>query len=189
MENNKITRLPIGMDYHTMFDRKMEWGPQMTPIGQELNIEQLRQTMKPFYERQIKCYSNYHFHLERGDRKECFTNVPKELVYFENNLVERNISHKKQLEYAFVLSPFGCGYDCHRTWEALVLGCIPIIKHSGLDKLFDELPVLLIDKWSDVTEERLIITVEKYKNTVWNYNKLTQSYWINLIKSYSSCIQ
>ena len=32
--------------------------------------------------------------------------------------------------YKFALSPEGNGIDCHRTWECLYLGVIPIVKKS-----------------------------------------------------------
>lgn len=35
--------------------------------------------------------------------------------------------------YAFVASPFGHGFECIRTIEALCLGCIVIMKKSFLD--------------------------------------------------------
>ena len=56
----------------------------------------------------------------------------------------------------FVLSPFGGGLDCHRTWEALVIGAIPIIEHSpGMAPLFDDLPVVQVTSWNDVTPANL----------------------------------
>ena len=61
-----------------------------------------------------------------------------------------NGSAKKK--YKFILSPPGAGFDCHRTWEALYLGAIPIVKTSSLDPLYKDLPVVieLVD-----TEENL----------------------------------
>ena len=38
----------------------------------------------------------------------------------------------------FVLSPEGNGIDCHRTWEALLMGAFPIVKTSYLDVLYEE---------------------------------------------------
>jgi hypothetical protein len=49
----------------------------------------------------------------------------------------------------FVPSPAGNGYDCHRTWEALYLGAIPVILKSEFcgDSTW---PVLLVDEWNDL---------------------------------------
>jgi hypothetical protein len=52
----------------------------------------------------------------------------------------------------FVVSPWGAGPDCHRTYEALAAGAIPIVKrHSGLDPIFLGEPVVVVDQWSDLT--------------------------------------
>ena len=82
--------------------------------------------------------------------------------------------------YKFALSPRGWGPDCYRTWEALLVGTIPIVRRcqfdmylvrsddvvdSGmkctitspaggeLDKLYQDLPVLIIDNWEELTDE------------------------------------
>jgi hypothetical protein len=50
----------------------------------------------------------------------------------------------------YVLSPPGNGIDCHRTWEALFLGSIPIVKKSfwPFDKL--QIGAKVIEDWSEV---------------------------------------
>ena len=83
----------------------------------------------------------------------------------------------------FVLSPRGGGYDCHRTWEALILGCIPIVKTSGLDPLYEDLPVCIVESWSDVTAEYLQKYLESIKHKRFNYDKLTLKYWVDLFES------
>ncbi len=149
--HEKVTHLPIGMDYHTLLERSHSWGPQQYPIDQEKDILQLESVQQV-----NKCYSNWHFHLERGDRREAFQKIPKDLIYYEPCEIPRLESHKKNKKFKFVASPGGGGPDCHRTWESLALGCIPIIKRCGLeDGLFDGLPVLLIDDWNDITQELL----------------------------------
>ncbi len=197
----KITHIPIGMDYHTMSGRDTSWGNIISPLNQEIEIKELinSSNFKPFWERSIKIYSTFHFCLERGDRKEAYDNIPKNLIDYEPNQINRLETHKKQINYAFVASPFGDGPDCHRTWEALILGCIPIIKSSGMNPLFKDLPVLLVEKWSDVTQELLDKTIEEFRlkylthkdlthkdltHKTFNYEKLKLSYWMNLINSY-----
>jgi len=51
---------------------------------------------------------------------------------------------------AFVLSPPGNGADCHRTWEAIYLGAIPIVlkKYWPFGDL--DLPVLAVEDWSEI---------------------------------------
>jgi hypothetical protein len=80
-----------------------------------------------------------------------------------------------------VASPRGNGEDCHRTWEALVLGCIPIVKSSPLDPLYDDLPVLIVKDWKDITEDMLKNTIELFSKQDFKMEKLTLDYWKNLI--------
>jgi len=86
-------------------------------------------------------------------------------------------------KHRFVLSPPGNGLDTHATWEALLCGCIPIVPRSGLDRVFEDLPVWLVDNWEEVTdasvkekEEYFLAGNKKYK-----WEKLYQSYWAERI--------
>ena len=181
-DHEKITRIPVGLDYHTIANNgKPEWGTIRSPLNQEMDIMSLDKPM--FYDRYIKCYSTFHFELGRGDRLQAYRLIPRDIIDYESMVISRIESHKKQTKYAFVVSPFGVGLDCHRTWEALVLGCIPIIKHSGLDPLFDDLPVLIINEWSDLNQELLKNTIEKFKNKKFNMEKITLKYWVDKINS------
>ena len=106
------------------------------------------------------------------------------MIYYEPTRIERYESWKNQSEYAFIASPHGNGIDCHRTWEALCLGCIVIVKTSPLDDLYDGLPVLIVGEWSDICENLLLETIEKYKSMDFNYEKLTLNYWMNKINEF-----
>ena len=51
----------------------------------------------------------------------------------------------------FVISPPGNGIDCHRIWECLYLGSIPIVlEHEALSQ-YRDLPILFVKSWEDVT--------------------------------------
>ena len=176
----KVTRIPIGLDYHTMATRDI-WGPITSEENQERLLKKIREKGK---ERKLMCYANFQFQMNTKhgyDRKDALS-VPAELVYYEPNHVPRLKTWMNQIQYAFVISPHGGGYDCHRLWEALVLGCIPIVKTSPIDPLYEGLPVLIVKEWSDVTEE-LLKTIEfEFKDKEFNLDKLKLHYWMNKIK-------
>ena len=50
----------------------------------------------------------------------------------------------------YVVSPPGNGDDCHRTWEAIYLGAVPIVlrKHWPFEGF--HLPVMVVDSWGEV---------------------------------------
>jgi hypothetical protein len=58
-------------------------------------------------------------------------------------------------DHRFVLSPEGNGIDCYRTWEALYLGAVPIVKTSAAMSTFADLPILFTEDYSEITEEYL----------------------------------
>lgn len=56
----------------------------------------------------------------------------------------------------YVLSPPGSGTDCHRTWEAIYLGAIPIVLRSAWGFAEGELPVMIVDDWNEVPDQIII---------------------------------
>lgn len=71
----------------------------------------------------------------------------------ENILViDKRISsytlHKIYRKTLFVPSPAGNGLDCHRTWEALYLGAVPVVLESEFTG-DDSWPVVRVNSWED----------------------------------------
>jgi len=180
----KIRQIPIGLDYHTMV-KDTSWGAKMTPAEQEALLVETREKAPPLVEKIGKAYANFHFSLKGRycfDRREALNQLNKECVFYEPTQVERKTTWENQVKYAFVISPHGNGLDCHRTWEALCLGCIPIVKTSPLDFLYEGLPVLIVNRWSDISPELLERTQRDYSNRVFSYGKLRLSYWMDIIR-------
>ncbi len=187
----KLTRLPIGLDYHTIADNPGHcWGRHQSPIDQEKELFEIKRNSNIFYERTLLCYSNFHFFTTTKfgyDRIDAINRIDRNLVFYEPQKIERRPSWENQSKYAFVISPHGNGLDCHRTWEALALGCIPIVKKSDLDPLYEGLPVLIVDDWSQISSELLNHTIENFKklheDNCFKYEKLTLKYWVDKINS------
>lgn len=180
----KLVQMPIGLDYHTIASNTGHfWGAQQSPLAQETAIVALQKTAHPLRDRSPRIYANFHFELERGDRREAHRDIPSDLVDYQTAKSDRATTHANQLKYAFVASPSGVGMDCHRTWEALALGCIPIMKRSGLATLFEGMPVLIVDQWKDITPELLQSTVETYADQPpsWEHPKMRLDSWVRQI--------
>ena len=81
-------------------------------------------------------------------------------------------------QYTRVASPEGNGLDCHRTWEALYLGTIPIVTRSAAAEYFHRIgiPLCIIDTWNDIPA---ILPVGK------TCEFLYMDYWVRKIKSSS----
>ena len=179
----KMTSLPIGLDYHTMTSSPV-WGPLSSCAEQEQTLLACKARGKPFWEREMRCYANWHFSVNAKNRasvlrKEVMELLDPAVMEYESQPVPRKESWDNQAKFAFVVSPHGAGLDCHRTWEALVLGCIPIVKRSvpGIDALYENLPVLIVESWADVTPAVLKATILEMKEKTFCYEQLTLSYW------------
>jgi hypothetical protein len=87
-------------------------------------------------------------------------------------------------EYKFGLSPRGGGLDCHRTWEMLFFGMVPIVKTSPLDSLFTGLPVLIVKEWTDICQEGFLDKIydEMAPLLVQNDEIFTMDYYLSLAK-------
>tara|TARA_R100001015_G_scaffold19003_2_gene14084 strand:- start:13923 stop:14726 length:804 start_codon:yes stop_codon:yes gene_type:complete len=83
--------------------------------------------------------------------------------------------------HKFVLSPRGNGIDCHRTWEALYLRTIPIVKRSINMKEFEDLPIFFVDDWENICYNKLQEFYDKVENTLYDLSKMKISYWRNVI--------
>lgn len=81
----------------------------------------------------------------------------------------------------FILCPWGNGIDTHRIWESLLLGCIPITKNHKTFSYLEELPVLFVDSFDEVTEKNLMNFKKNINLNNYNLNRLTKEYWINYI--------
>lgn len=57
--------------------------------------------------------------------------------------------HERLRNSLFVPSPRGNGIDCHRTWEAIYAGAVPVVLRR--DWAFEHLalPVLVVDTWAE----------------------------------------
>jgi hypothetical protein len=187
LTTEKITQIPIGLDYHTAYEKPGIWTlTSITPLTQELNLRKIFQDSKETQNRIPLAYCNWQHAINRGDRQECINNIDKSICFFEKNHIPRASTWKRQSEFLFIISPMGEGFDCHRTWEAIALGCIPIVKTGPIDNLFNDLPVLIVDRWSDVNINNLSKAANDILNKSYDFSPLFMKYWLDKIelKSY-----
>lgn len=104
----------------------------------------------------------------------CLASPPKEYEAYLTDLAQSK----------FVLSPRGNGLDCHRTWECLLMGAIPIVKTTSLDPMYEDMPVLIINDWNEINAEFLEQKYEEFKLKSFNPQKAYCDYWLQLIDSY-----
>ena len=186
--STKIHPIPIGFNSSTLYLLNQYLEKEFKENNKE----------KEFKENKISCNFQYNLldNLEKcnsgllPDRKEllnivenickqdnisCF--VLNEREDFENYL-------KNYKKYKFTLTPYGNGMDCHRTWEALLMKTIPIIKTGPLDFLYKyyDLPILIINDWNElnfITEEKLDTYYDSLYSKFKNIEKMNVEYFLN----------
>ena len=79
-----------------------------------------------------------------------------------NSRVSPQVVHKLMRKTLFVPSPAGNGLDCHRTWEAMYLGAVPVV----LEKDFcgdASWPVLIVPSWDFLINKDISELKQLYK--------------------------
>lgn len=174
----KVSPLPLGLDYHTMsLGRRPEWGPTASPLAQEAQLLEMRASQAALKERPPKGYSNWHFAPDNPKRAALRQVLGADVSTYEPHRVPRLDSWRQMTEHFFTISPEGRGMDCHRTWEALLLGSVPIIPDLPINRLFASLPVVVVSDWACVTPAFLAERKERLLGGVFDFAPLFLETW------------
>jgi hypothetical protein len=81
-------------------------------------------------------------------------------------------------QYKFIISPEGNGIDCHRHYEALMAGAIPVIEeHPGIREKYGDCPILFTKDYTEITPAYLEAKYEEMKDRVYDFSRLFLSYY------------
>jgi len=188
IDNEKIVALPIGINHKRMYESLSTYcieDKQKQLLLVNFNIQ-----TNPFRKRLLSLLESKFLNCESVD----FKDYKNEEMIEDQSYIEGTIKQQKTTTeyydmlsgYKFCVSPFGTGLDCHRTWECLYLGVIPIILSSELDEIYKDLPVLIVKDWNCLNKKYL---QKKYKlmnqrlqDGYYNLDKMDFNYWVNLFK-------
>ena len=148
IEHEKLNYMPIGFDFHTpkwLINNKLETKIQFMLETRKTNIRKVKD--KVFLDAHLTNSS-----LERDVLKATVHNNSA-VICLKSQVSFTDITKIYNM-YQFVLSPPGRGFDCHRTWELFLAGCIVITKSSPLDDMFKQhkLPVVILKNWAELNE-------------------------------------
>jgi len=90
---------------------------------------------------------------DRGQALDALSGSP--FIFHAQETLSRDIWVRLVQSHDFIVCPHGHGWDTHRLWEVLLLGSVPIVKSSPLDEMFQDLPVIILAEWSDLTVQLL----------------------------------
>ena len=98
----------------------------------------------------------------------------------QNIKLERHVYFSSLPSYKFIISPEGNGIDCHRHYEALLAGCIPIIEYNEkIEEKYRGLPILYTKDYSEITPEYLENKYNEMANQQYDFSRLFLSYYSN----------
>lgn len=107
-------------------------------------------------------------------------------VFLKSGEYRNLIRHTK-----FVISPPGNGPDCHRTWESIYLGAVPVVLRHSIDPQFAKnLPMMAVENYEDFCEltdkelDDLYIDLTRRNRDLafapyWFERLLPKPHWIN----------
>ena len=189
--HNKMSILPIGLNYNRQSRVLENWlskNQSITPnqllcMNCSLHTDPTRSALLDYSKEHWKSFCT---HLDF---------IPFSFTYFIPSFIEGQLKisvtnskcYDQWKDFKFVLSPKGAGLDCHRTWEVLAMGSIPIVLSSSIDDVFKGLPVVIVDSWSEINEEFLHSKYEeirkKKERNEYKMEKLQLDYWTKKFQS------
>ena len=188
LNNNKIIKWYCKNNDYDKYHHKLELIPLGLGNTRDKNIlHQIHEKKKSFEDKKFpyKCLISSNFttyNKKTHSRSVCYNNLKN------NDLIEimsQRLDYREYLEYildyGFIISPHGNGLDCTRTWESILLGLIPIVKKSTLDRLYTNLPVMIVNDWNEITLDKL----KRFKdncNIKETYDLLYTDFWENKFK-------
>lgn len=149
-----------------------------TPAGYSGNMAIIDRVIKLRLPKKWLCFMNFNMKNNLDTRVEVFeTFYGKPWVMYEKFGIPFDHCMKLTAQSKFVLCPEGNGIDTHRVWESLYLGSIPIVKRNVHFSSFDELPIIMVDDWSEITQDRLNEWWEDFDLNNFNLEKMRINYW------------
>jgi hypothetical protein len=162
-----ITNCSIGMCYHYVFQKN---NTKMCQIG-------------PHTETVLCSVASHTDQHRRGNSN---INRVKILSSLQTNgivniFLNPNEYYSVLPYFKFVISPEGNGIDCHRHYESLLAGCIPVVETQHQDlissKYGENIPVLYTEDYSEINHEYLKSVYEDFIDKTYDFSKLFLSSW------------
>jgi hypothetical protein len=139
---NKIVPIPIGLENRYCFDYDKA----------EMLFNQKRLSV----EKQPKMYVNFNVNTNRAERIAALNACQQASSACTIRLGQNGDDYQRYLEdiqsHRIIVCPRGNGLDCHRTWEALYLGSIPIMNHIPSIEAMG-IPTLFVKGWHEIYDE------------------------------------
>lgn len=139
-EHPKLTALPIGM-------ANAQWRH-----GDTAALAAVARERRP---KSGLLYANFEIRTNPAERQRIF-DLLKDKPFVSHGSPKPYRAYLEELaSHRFCVSPPGNGPDCHRTWEALSLGVIPIVQAGTWMRSFADLPLVAVEDWACIDKDFL----------------------------------
>ena len=199
----KVSPIPLGIDMHTADERNWVAGTKQSTCGQQAQISSIATSAPPLPSRRFAVLHAFACNdtwperiracqmlLAACDHKRHGRCMPFTHLHAQGRKSRPEV-WRAVTQHAFVACPPGRGIDTHRLWEVLLLGAIPIVLSSSLDRLLADFPVVAVQDWGDATNVTLLtahyarITARFGPNLIATpraRRQLTTAHWVDHIK-------
>lgn len=145
-ESNRVMALPIGLENRNKLRNGVERDYDLRG-RYKLDLHDNRKISF------LACFNLLTNPTERFSALTVALNLPNSRV------ILNPVNPKAYREYLknsnYVISPPGNGPDCHRTWEALYLDAMPIVKKEFWPFKNINIPVIQIDDWKSISPAQM----------------------------------
>ncbi len=105
----------------------------------------------------LDIYNNYSIYTNVAERRECADAMESRASMLPMVSAQEHV--QRLAKYKYCLCPEGNGVDTHRLWEALLIGCVPIVKNTAFSRVImhythGEIPMIIMDSWWDQIYEQ-----------------------------------
>lgn len=161
--NSEYLVMWFGMNCHVIHDKlfpiPIGMANEVWPHG---NKDTVIKIIKEKNKKENLCYCNFDINTNYNARNYTLKKLnEKTFIDFEKNKLDFETYLRKLSTYKYVISPPGNSVDCHRIWESMYVGTIPICLKSVPLHTFKASPILFINTWDDITPELLKSKYEK----------------------------
>lgn len=134
----KLTAIPIGI-------ANKQWNH-----GNPKNFQGL-----PKSDARSGIYFNFSVNTNRSAREPCRVACLKKGLSWVGHMTPYDYM-RELCKYSFAICPDGNGIDCHRMWECLYAGVVPICTRSVHSETWaSQFPIVLLDSWNDLDTNKI----------------------------------
>jgi len=136
LTHEKLKPIPIGFDLHTLCT----------------DFSEMQTIRDRFYKEERTGVVLDNLSISNADRAQVAITAARTKQITRLTRLPQTALWQLYCRFQYGISPSGNGLDCHRTWEMLFFGMIPIVKTSSLDVLYKDLPVVILQRWDELLD-------------------------------------